>query len=63
MRAAARADPCRAPAANNIRLHSESTIATLRNRSDNSQVTVAATSSTGSADSHSSKLNPLTTNP
>ena len=42
------------PAANNIRLLSESTIDTLRSGSDSSQVKVAAISSTGSADNHSS---------
>ena len=40
------------PAAKNIRLQSESTIATLRSGSESSQVKVAATTSTGKADSH-----------
>ena len=42
------------PAANNMRLLSESMIDTLRSGSDSSQVSVAAASSTGSADNHSS---------
>ena len=45
------------PAANSMRLHSESTMETLRSGSDSSQVNVAAISSTGSAENHSSKSN------